>query len=219
MKKYLKEAILLVLIITPYIYLANIWQQLPNRVPTHFNFEGTADGWSDKNFLFFIPTGLGAFIYLLMLALPYIDPKKKIAQMGEKHASLRFMLTVFFSLLSIYLLYATKEAGMKNPNLLIALIGILLAMLGNYFQAVRPNYFIGIRTPWTLESEDVWKKTHRLAGRLYVAGGVLITLLSFIINSIFALTVVFISIVVVMVLIPVVFSYTQYRKEKKIINQ
>jgi uncharacterized membrane protein len=214
MNKHIKESILWVLILLPYLYLATLWQQLPDKVPIHFNYEGTADGWSGKTFLLFIPAGLGALIYFIMLVLPLIDPKKVIQQMGTKYTALRFMLTVFFSLLSVYLLYVTKEGNMKNPSLLIALIGILFAMLGNYFQAVRPNYFIGIRTPWTLENEEVWKKTHYLAGRLWMVGGILLSILSFIVNSNMALVIIFISMVVVMVLIPVVFSYVAFKKIK-----
>ncbi|HXU26343.1 MAG TPA: SdpI family protein [Bacteroidia bacterium] len=218
MNKHLKESILWILILLPYFYLATMWDQLPARVPTHFNFEGIADDWSSKTFLLFLPTGLGALIYLIMFALPYIDPKKKIQQMGEKYTSFRFILTIFFTLLSIYLLYASKEGGIKNPHLLIAILGIMFAMLGNYFQTVRPNYFIGIRTPWTLENETVWKKTHHLAGRLFMAGGILTIILSFIITNISVLAIVFTCLLIVMVLIPIIFSYTQFQKEKKLPN-
>jgi uncharacterized membrane protein len=218
MNKHLKESIQWLLIMLPYFYLANIWQQLPSRVPIHFNFEGVADNWSGKNFLLFLPAGLGVFVYCLMVALPYIDPKKKILQMGDKYTALRFIFTFFFSLLSVYLLYVTKEGGMKNPYLLIAILGLLFALLGNYFQAIRPNYFIGIRTPWTLDNEQVWKKTHQLAGRLWMVGGLLITLLAFVISGNAALAIVFTSLVVVMVLIPVVYSYIEFKKEKKLLN-
>ena len=214
MKKYMKESLLWVLILIPYVYLSTIWQQLPDRVPTHFNINGVADDWSGKNFLFFIPAGLGIFIYLLMLVLPYNDPKKRILQMGEKYTSLRFMLTFFFALLSCYLLYVTKEGSIKNPNLLIALIGILCAMFGNYFQAMRPNYFIGIRTPWTLESETVWKKTHHLAGRLWLVGGILIAGLSFVVSNSRAMVIIFISLMVVISIIPIILSYAWFKKEK-----
>ena len=219
MKTIIKNLFLLALVASPYMYLYFIWQQLPDRVPIHFNFEGVADNWSGKNFLLFLPTGLGAFIYLLMLALPYIDPKKKIQQMGEKYTSLHFALTVFFSLLSFYLLYVTKEGSVKNLSVLFAIIGAMLALLGNYFQTVRPNYFIGVRTPWTLENENVWKKTHHMAGRLWMVSGILIAILSFVISNNFALVIVFTSLIAVMALVPIVFSYIEYRKEKKAINQ
>jgi len=139
--------------------------------------------------------------------------------MGDKYSSFRFMLGFFFAMLSVYLLYVSKEGGMKNPNLLIALIGVFLALLGNYFQTVRPNYFIGIRTPWTLENEQVWKKTHHLGGRLWMVGGILVAALSFIINNNHLMGIVFGTLLFVMVIIPVVFSYTEFKKEKKMLNR
>lgn len=214
MNKYLKESVLWVLIILPYVYLAIIWNQLPDQVPTHFNIEGNVDAWSGKTTLIFLPGALGIGIYFLMLIIPVLDPKKKIQQMGDKYYTFRFMLTFFFSILATYLLYISSAGSLKNPNILIALIGALFAMLGNYFQTVRPNYFIGIRTPWTLESEQTWKKTHRFGGRLWMAGGVLIVFLSFIINNNLALAITFGAILSVMVIVPIVFSYTEFQKEK-----
>ena len=139
--------------------------------------------------------------------------------MGVKYYNFRFMLTFFFSLFATYLLFVSNSGSLKNPNLLIGLIGALFAMLGNYFQTVRPNYFIGIRTPWTLENELIWKKTHRLGGRLWMAGGVLIAILSFFIKSNSALAITFGAILSVMVIVPVVYSYTEFLKEKNLSNQ
>lgn len=96
---------------------------------------------------------------------------------------------------------------------MIALLGLLIAMFGNYFQTVRSNYFIGIRTPWTLQNEIVWKKTHHLAGRLWMAGGVLIIFLSFLIGNNLALAITFGIIAGFISGIPIVFSYTAFRKE------
>jgi len=179
MNKYLKELILWALILLPYAYLVTIWRELPDKVPTHFNFEGKANGWSNKTTMLFMPGVFGVGIYALMLAIPFLDPKNKIQQMGDKFFVLRFMLTLFTSALMTYLLYAGNAGSLKNPGLLVGLIGALFAMLGNYFQTIRPNYFIGIRTPWTLENEQVWKKTHLLSGRLWMVGGIVIVILSF----------------------------------------
>jgi uncharacterized membrane protein len=92
-------------------------------------------------------------------------------------------------------------------------------MLGNYFQTVRPNYFIGIRTPWTLENEQLWKKTHRMGGKLWVAGGVLIAVISIFINNNTALAITFGAILSIMVIVPVVYSYIEYLKAKNLSNQ
>ena len=167
MNKYFKESIHWIFIAVPFIYLATIYNGLPQKVPIHFNFKGEADDWADKTMLFLLPAGLCLFIYFLMLIVPAIDPKKKIQQMGSKFFDFRLILTIFFSILSIYLLYVTKEGSIENPNIMVSLIGLLFVMMGNYFQTVRPNYFVGIRTPWTLENEQVWKKTHRLGGKIW----------------------------------------------------
>jgi uncharacterized membrane protein len=215
MNKYLKESLLWALIVLPYVYLAIVWNKIPDQVPTHFNITGNADAWSGKTSLIFFPGALGIGIYLLMLLIPVLDPKKKIRNMGDKYYTFRFMLTFFFSLFATYLLYISNSGSLKNPNLLIGLIGALFAMLGNYFQTVRPNYFIGIRTPWTLENEQTWKKTHRLGGRLWMAGGILIVFISFIIRSNNALAITFAIILSVKVIVPIVYSYIEFQKEKK----
>jgi uncharacterized membrane protein len=138
--------------------------------------------------------------------------------MGDKYYTLRFMITIFFSLLATYLLYVSNTGSLKNPNMLFALIGALFAMLGNYFQTVRPNYFIGIRTPWTLENEQVWKNTHRLGGRLWIVGGVLIAILAFFINNNHLFSIIFGVIISLIVIVPVVFSYTEFKKEKNTLD-
>jgi len=213
MNKYLKESIHWIFISVPFIYLATIYNSLPQEVPIHFNFKGDADDWANKSMLILMPAGLGLLIYLLMLIVPSIDPKKKIQQMGNKYFNFRLILTIFFSILSIYLIYVTREGRIDNPNILISLVGLLFLMMGNYFQTVRPNYFVGIRTPWTLENEEVWKKTHRLGGKIWVTGGVLIVLLGFLINNITAMLIVFFSLVFIMALVPIVYSYIEFKKK------
>jgi uncharacterized membrane protein len=218
MNKFLKESILWAFIVLPYVYLVTIWNKLPIQVPTHFNLEGNVNAWSGKTTLLFLPGALGLGIYFLMLIIPVLDPKKKIQQMGDKYYTFRFILTIFFSLLATYMLYISNSGSLKNPNMLITLIGALFAVLGNYFQTVRPNYFIGIRTPWTLENEQIWKETHRLGGRLWMAGGVLIAIVSFILRNNLVLAITFGAILSVMVIVPVVYSYTEFRKEKSLLN-
>jgi uncharacterized membrane protein len=214
MNKYLKESLLWILIILPFVYLAIIWNKLPEQVPTHFNLRGNADAMSSKTSLIFLPGALSLGIYILMLLIPIVDPKKKIQQMGDKYFTFRFMLTFFFSLLATYIIYISNSGSLKNPNLLFCLIGALLAVLGNYFQTVRPNYFIGIRTPWTLESELIWNKTHRLGGRMWIVGGVLIAFISLILSNKNVLAITFGIILAVLIIVPVVYSFTEFLKEK-----
>jgi uncharacterized membrane protein len=214
MNKYLKESVLWVFVLTPYAYLLSIWDKLPEQVPTHFNIDGVANDWSSRSSLLFLPCAIPIIIYFVLLIIPAIDPKKKIQEMGEKYYSFRFMTTFFVSLIEVYTLYISNSGSIKSPFMLYAIIGAVFIMLGNYFQAVRPNYFIGIRTPWTLENEQVWKKTHRLGGRLFMLGGILIAILAFFIHNQHTYFFIFGAIIVVVVVVPYVFSYTEFQKGK-----
>ncbi len=149
--------------------------------------------------------------YILLLVVPKIDPKGQIQQMGGKFDNFKFIITLFMSVLAMYLIYATQQQSLGSIKIIFVLIGCLLAAIGNYLPAVKPNYFIGIRTPWTLENQTVWKKTHRLSGRIWVIGGLAIVVLSLLLSPSLSLTL-FISITALLVLIPLIYSYWLYKK-------
>jgi len=211
MNKYFKESILWILILLPLVYLTILWNGLPEQIPTHFDLSGNPNGWSDKNGLIYLLASLGIGTYLLMLFIPRFDPKKKIQQMGDKYYSIRLLMTFFMTLISIYILY-TGNGNKLNPGYLIGLIGAFDTVFGNYLQTVKPNYFIGIRTPWTLENEQTWRNTHRLAGRMWMLGGLLIVIMSFALSSNFTLGILFAIITLIIVLVPIIYSYTQFKK-------
>jgi len=213
MKKYIIEIFLIAFAIIPFIYLSSIYNTLPSQVPTHFGLDGTANGWSDKTSLWVVPAALGIIFYIVMLLIPVLDPKKKVNLMGGKYEQLRAIVTIFISLLSIYLIFISRGEKIHNSNILFALLGFLFLLLGNYLQAVRANYFFGIRTPWTLESESVWKKTHKLGGRLWVTGGIIIIILCCLIKDNHIMAITFLVIVITMSVIPLVYSYLEFRKE------
>jgi len=211
MNKYFKESILWILMLLPFVYLSTIWTELPARIPTHFDLGGNPNGWSDKNGLIYLLASLGIGTYLVMLLIPRFDPRKKIQQMGEKYYSLRVLMTIFMTLISVYILYS-GNGNKINPNLLIGLIGAFYAVFGNYLQTVKPNYFIGFRTPWTLENEQTWKRTHRLAGRMWMLGGLFIVITSFTLNNNIALGIIFVTITLIIVIVPVIYSYMEFKK-------
>jgi uncharacterized membrane protein len=217
MNKYLKESVFFVLIALPYAYLVSIWNELPSSVPIHYNLEGEPNGWSSKTFLVILPAVLGVVIYFLMRYLPTIDPKKKILEMGDKYYTLRFIISFFIALLTVYILYAGKAGFLKDANLLIALLGFLFTLLGNFFQTIRPNYFIGIRTPWTLENEQVWKKTHLFGGRIWTIGGALLIIFSFVIINKWVMMVSSLGVIVIVSLVPIAYSYIIFQKEKRLL--
>jgi len=211
MNKYFKESILWIFILIPFVYLLAIWNELPGIIPTHFDLTGNPNGWSDKNSLIILLCSLGIGTYLLMLFIPKFDPKKKIEQMGEKYYSLRLIMTIFMSAISVYILY-TGNGEKFNPTWFIALIGAFDTVFGNYLQSVKPNYFIGIRTPWTLENEQTWRNTHRLAGRMWMTGGLFILILSLTLTNKVTLGISFAIITFILVVVPIIYSYAQFKK-------
>jgi len=214
-----KELPIIAMVLLPFIYLAFIWNTLPEKVPVHWNIQGEIDRWGSKAELLLIPILLPLLIYIIMLVVPLIDPKKRIAQMGGKYYQLKFVLVLFMSALAILLLYLVQNHSLFSPQLLFMFIGLLFVVLGNYLQSVKPNYFIGIRTPWTLENEMVWKKTHKIGGKLFLAGGILMILVCFIVDNnpklIFTLSMVITGIIT---LVSVLYSYLIFRKLEKSIQ-
>ncbi len=208
-----KEIPYLILVVIPSIYLALIYNSLPEQIPVHWNIEGEIDQWGHKATAWLVPILLPLLTYLLFLLIPIIDPKKKIAKMGSKYGQLKFLLVLFTTILAIYLIFAISRQDLFDSNFMFVLIGALFIGLGNYFQALKPNYFIGLRTPWTLENDTIWRKTHRLGGVVWILGGLVIIAASLLTGQdpgFFFY--VFFSILTVMILIPVIYSYLLFRK-------
>lgn len=206
-----KELPIIGIVLIPFVYLAFLWNTLPEKVPTHWNYKGEIDRWGDKYSLIGLLFLLPVLTYLLLLIIPKIDPKKRIDLMGGKYYQLKFIIVLLMSLLSLFILYLTKNQSISNPNLIFALIGILIVVMGNYFKVIQPNYFLGIRTPWTLENKEVWKSTHTFASKLWFIGGLLIIIGGIILPDEFFL-VVFLSIIALIVIVPMVYSYFKFKE-------
>jgi uncharacterized membrane protein len=209
-----KELPLILITATPFLYLIYIWNSLPQKVPMHWNLQGEIDRYGSKSELWLIPLMLPLLTYLLFVLIPYIDPKGKIEKMGQKYHSLKFILTLSMSVLAIFIIYSAKSKSLTNPNYVIALIGVLYLVIGNYFKTVKPNYFIGIRTPWTLENENIWKSTHQLAGKMWFIAGLCIVILSFILTQKINF-ILFILLTSVITIIPILHSFLEFKKHQK----
>jgi uncharacterized membrane protein len=215
MKKFtLLDGAALVVWLLPAVYLFFIYSSLPASVPLHWGINGTVDKYGSKHeFLMFqwLLMGVPVLIYLLLKFLPLIDPKKKIKYGESTFQKLAFGLVVFLTALNIVILFSIAHNGFKIDKLIFPLIGLMFVFLGNMMNSIKPNYFAGVRTPWTLENEDNWRATHRLAGKIWFAGGIILTVLMLFLEP-KAGTIVFISFVLIMALIPIVYSYVYFLK-------
>jgi uncharacterized membrane protein len=211
MEKFKKEIPFIAIALIPFAYLIYIWNRLPEKVPMHWNGAGEIDRYGDKTELvgvLFLLVGINYFVFLI---IPYVDPKQKLQNMGNKLNIMRMILTLFMSALALFILYSVEQKN-SNPGFVFVIIGLLFAFLGNYSKTIKPNYFIGIKTPWTLENEEVWKKTHELGGKLWFVGGLLMALTFVLPNNIQFYT--FMGITAVITIIPILYSYRIFNKIK-----
>ncbi len=209
-----KELPVIAIMLLPFIYLAYVWHELPDKVPIHWNVQGQIDRYGSRSELIIVVFALPVLIYLILLAVPLIDPKYKIKNMGSKYQNIKMLITLFMSVLAMYIIWSVKNASLFNPNFIFLLLGILYAILGNYMKTIRANYFIGIRTPWTLENEAVWKATHRMGGVLWFAGGLIIVAGSLVLGQ-KADFIFFMVVTGIIALVPVIYSYVKFKEEEK----
>ncbi|TYC17974.1 DUF1648 domain-containing protein [Bizionia gelidisalsuginis] len=212
--KLKKELLLIAIVLLPFLYIAYVWNDLPEKVPMHWNIEGEIDRYGEKLELLLIPFLLPVLTYVVFLVIPKIDPKNKLKNMGNKLQSLKFLLTTIMSVLALFIIYTAKNESLTNPNYIVLCIGLLYLILGNYFKTIKANYFIGIRTPWTLESKSVWKETHKMGGKLWFIGGIIVIISSLILDQ-KANYKVFLIVTGVISILPILYSYFLFQKEKK----
>ncbi|MEI2330267.1 MULTISPECIES: SdpI family protein [Priestia] len=185
---------------------------LPATMPIHWGANGEADGFATKINAMILTVGIMVLIYFIIAFVPRIDPRKENYKYFSKTYNIvlnAVLLLFFFVNMSTIL----QGLGYNVPMSYIAPImaGLVFIIIGNYLQRVRSNYFMGIRTPWTLSNEIVWKKTHRLSGKLFFIGGLLILISAFLPDG--YKSVIMWGSIVLCVAIPYLYSYVAYKKE------
>lgn len=166
-----REILAIAVLVAVAIVSIHYYPILPDRMPSHFNIQGKVDGWTGKNTFFLMWWAYFIVPYLLITFLPFFDPlKRKIEPRFKVLLLLRDILLIFFAVL--FLLSLSAGLGGKSfVNWFNVAVGIFLIMVGNYMPKFPQNWFVGIKTPWTISSEVVWKKTHILGGWLFAATG------------------------------------------------
>lgn len=205
------------LLALPFVYAGVIYRSLPHTIPTHFNIRGEADRFGEKDSLWVIVSILAVVslgVYMLVRYLPNIDPKKTAGQSPNLTRKIAIAIVIFLSCISLAIVHATHSSQFNTGRIILPLVGIFFAVLGNYMHSIKPNYFVGFRTPWTLENEDNWRKTHQLVGKLWVPGGVIMAMGALLLPMEAGL-ILFFCCMLPMIFVPLVYSYLYFKKQKR----
>lgn len=201
------------LILLTFIFCLGTLPFLPSQIPIHWNAEGVIDGWCAKIFLLLFPALQLAVAAGLQL-IQRIDPRKEnYARFASTCHVFRMVLCILvFGMCLITVISAWKPDALNVPMAITLGIGILFAVMGNLMPKIRQNYFIGIKTPWALEDEENWRITHRMAGRLWFAAGLVMMMLCALPKEL--LTVSILVIAIAIALLPYVYSYSLFRSKR-----
>ena len=201
-----------IVILVPILIGLLLWNKLPDQLPTHWNAQGEVDGWSSKAFAVF---GLPIILFVMHWACVLgtsADPKKQ--NIEGKVLGIVFWICPIISLLVCTLSYGVA-LGMefKVDKIMLALMGIMFIVIGNYLPKCKQSYTMGIKLPWTLNDEENWNRTHRMGGKLWVASGVILLLSMLLPAS--AMVVVVLVVIGVAAFVPTVYSYLLFREKEK----
>jgi uncharacterized membrane protein len=167
------DALNLGLVILAFVVAGALYGRLPDVVPIHWNAKGVANGFAPKSWGALLMPGTMAGVYLLLLVVPRISPRGFTVERFQRVFEI-FQTTILAFLLLMTVLVLLAGVGLKVPmdRTIYAAVGLLFVVLGNFMGKVTRNFFVGIRTPWTLASDEVWLRTHRLGGKLFVLAGI-----------------------------------------------
>lgn len=189
-----------------------VYGRLPEQVPTHFELSGEPDGWTPRFPGAFLMPLVAIGVYVLLFVLRRIDPR------GANYRRFEETWWVFLNVLALlmtalHVLSLGFAIGwpIDMSRAVTVTLGLLFVGLGNYMPRLRSNWWMGIRTPWTLESEEVWRETHRVGGWAFVAAGLLVAIAGLLLEPgprAWATGIAFGTAVVV----PLVYSYVAYRR-------
>ncbi|MGE5404830.1 MAG: SdpI family protein [Candidatus Saccharibacteria bacterium] len=188
-----------------------VYPHLPAKVPIHWNVHGQIDRYATKDVGAFLMLGVTAAMYLMFVLLPLIDPKRdNYVRFAGAYRLLRWIFVIFMGCMQVITLMVALGYNLDVAMLIKAGISVLFLIIGNFMGQIRYNYFVGVKTPWTLSSEDVWQKTHRFAARIWVICALVLLAMSPF-NTVWS-AVIFFTAVAVMAIGPMVYSYIIYKQ-------
>jgi uncharacterized membrane protein len=203
------------LVIAALAVALSVWAypRLPATVATHWSLRGTPDGFSSRGWAVAIGPLMIVAITVLFNVLPKLDPRREnYATFLSSYWLIANAVIVFLLVAHAMILATGLGYSVRIDRLMPFGVGLLFIFLGNYLTRVEPNWFVGIRTPWTLSSNTVWRKTHRTGGGLMVIGGAVLAAGAFLPHGAFLPLLV--TTLVIVAGIPIVMSYVLWRRER-----
>jgi len=199
--------IFLILIVVAMIY----YPKIPNTIPIHWNASGQADGFGGRNSIFIIP-----IIFFVILVLFFILPlmevfRDNMMKIYNYYYAFKITFSIFFAVLFLVTLFSTLGYAINVSRVVIAMIGLLFIALGIILPKLKRNFMFGIRTGWTLSSDAVWDKTHKIGGILFAVLGIVVIILLFVLK-LETLFWVFLALIILISLFLVFYSYYLYEK-------
>ena len=209
-KNILKAIISSVIILLPIIFGVIRWDSLPDTITTHFGADGVPDGASSKAFAVFgLPLIMLALHWICVITALFTNRKR---EQSDKVYTLIFFIMPMISIFVSALIYATAfDFDLHLGSILSILFGLMFAVMGNYMPKITRNRTMGIKIKWTLASDENWAATHRVAGKVWFFGGFVVMLGALL--PVNALMVAFFPTLLLLVLIPTVYSYVFYKKQ------
>lgn len=209
----MRKWIPLLIVAAAFIASAVVYPRLPETMPTHFDMSGQPNGWSSRLFGAWVVPLFLLLMWGLVRVLPAIDPRgSNYAKFGGAFEGIIVSIMLFMLGMHVVVLRASLGYPLAMQRVIPFGIGVLFIVIGNLLPRARPNWFVGIRTPWTLSSDRVWEKTHRLGGRLFVAGGVIITVAAF--AWVKWAHVVLVTVITLCAATVLIYSYLEWKREQ-----
>jgi len=184
-------------------------------LPTHWDIHGQPNSFADKWTALLLPVLIAGGTSLILYILPAIEPRKSHLRRSQGLYVWTWASMLLVSIaVQLAVISAALHWGVHATSFVLGGVGAMFAMMGNHFGKSRSMYFIGIRTPWTLSNEEVWIKTHRLAGKLLVAGGLMIVAGAFLPLPVGLIITLMLAVSVIAVVVPIGYSYLLWRQER-----
>jgi uncharacterized membrane protein len=219
MTQLLKFKWSLIVIVLHFIVLGYFMVSLPSdaKVPIHWNINNEIDGYWGKTGSLLFGAGMSLGLFLLLYLMPFYSPwyRNYAKRYDTFMPALSVVLLLFLALINVYSLWLAQTKVVPQIQFILILIGLLFIFLGNLLPKAPRNFFIGIKTPWTLANEDVWFRTHRLGGKLFVISGLIMVIKGFVLTNNNNFQQISGVIAMLILLIPLPYSLIIYRERKQ----